>query len=60
MAQTLLSTMPVGRQTSRSTFPVRSVGTPDERLGHAIQSAPAGMRRRARTGNVALSSARPV
>ena len=42
MAQTLLSTMPVGRQTSRSTSPVRSVGTPDERLGHAIQSAPSG------------------
>ena len=60
MAQTLLSTMPVGRHTSRSTSSVRSVGTPDDRLGQAIQNVPAGTRRRARAGNVALNSARPV
>src|SRR5262249_18028249 len=40
MAQTLLSTRPEARPTSRTTSSVRSVGTPDARLGHATQSPP--------------------
>ena len=41
IAQTLLSTRPFGRATSRMAFSSRSVGTPDARFGHATHR-PAG------------------
>src|SRR6185369_10513360 len=43
MAQTFTSTRPWPSANSRTTFSFRSVGTPDARLGQAIQSAPAGV-----------------
>ena len=42
MAQTLLSTRPSGRATSRTTFSSTVVARPEERLGHATQSPPDG------------------
>ena len=42
MAQTLLSTRPVGRATSRTTVSLMSVGTLAARLGQAIHSPHAG------------------
>lgn len=42
MAQTLLSTIPVGRNSSRSVFSPMSVGTPEDFLGQATQIAPSG------------------
>lgn len=42
MAQTLLSTRPVGSAISRMLFSSTSVGTPDARFGQAIHSPPLG------------------
>lgn len=40
MAQTLTSTQPSGRAWARTPSSVRSVGTPELRLGQATQTAP--------------------
>ena len=42
IAQTLMSTRPVGRNRSRSTSSVMSVGTLEALFGHAVQIAPSG------------------
>ena len=51
MAQTLLSTRPAARPTSRTTFSSRSVATPEARFGQAIQRPPAGSRAPASAAN---------
>src|SRR6185312_8549578 len=60
MAQTLLSTSPVGSATSRTAFSVMSVATPDAFLGHAIHSPPAGCRRAATLASRPANLARAV
>ena len=42
IAATLMSTQPVGSTTSRSTFSLMSVATPEARFGHESQSVPSG------------------
>ena len=42
MAQTLLSTSPIGRAISLTTFSFTVVATPDARFGHAIHNPPSG------------------
>jgi hypothetical protein len=58
MAQTLLSTRPVGRATSRTTCSVMSVGTRAARFGQAIHSPQAGAMRSRSPGNWASNSSR--
>src|SRR2546427_568356 len=60
IAQTLLSTRPSGRPTSRSASSVRSLSTPELFLGQAIQSAPAGSSARASFAKWRSRSAREV
>lgn len=43
MAHTLLSTRPVGNATARMVSSTMSVGTPDDRFGHAIHNPPAAV-----------------
>ncbi len=57
IAATLLSTSPFASPTSRTGFSLRSVATPDVRLGHAIQSPPSGSSPRFIAGNRRASSA---
>ncbi len=40
IAQTLTSTKPKGRATSRTVFSVTLLGTPELRLGHETQTIP--------------------
>src|SRR5215813_8922987 len=58
MAQTLLSTRPVGRATSRTTSSVMSVGTRAARFGQAIHSPQAGAMRSRSPGSWASNSSR--
>src|SRR5712692_2593383 len=58
IAQTLLSTRPVGREISRTTCSVMSVGTLAARLGQAIHSPQAGAIRARSESSCAASSAR--
>jgi len=58
IAQTLLSTRPVGRATSRITCSVMSVGTRAARFGQAIHSPQAGAMRSRSPGSWASKSSR--
>src|SRR5215813_12134274 len=60
IAQTLLSTRPVGRATSRTTSSVMSVGTLAARFGQATHSPPAGAIRSRRLASRVSSSARQI
>jgi len=60
IAQTLLSTQPVGSSSARSTSSVMSVGTPLDFFGHATQMPPSGAAAFVSFGHAAASFDRDV